>query len=154
MITAGRTDGEHRREFARGWGGCNQPGRTPLTYDHPSAAIPAFVPSSNDLDGDGSPDTFHTALSFKGGPGLIGPERILFRAAVASWLDAANEGVGFPLRRQDFVPEVNAARQWRPPDDDRLRRIRRRTEQPRLPPELSSADEAARRRSGRPLCDP
>jgi hypothetical protein len=82
---------------------------TPLTYDHPSVDIPPFAPTSNDLNGDGKSDTFLAALRFKGGPGLVGAERILFRAAVASWLNAANEGVGFPLRRKNFVPEVNAA---------------------------------------------
>jgi hypothetical protein len=82
---------------------------TPLTYDHPSADIPPFAPTSSDLDSDGTTDTFLSALSFKGGPGLVGAERNLFRAAVASWLNAANEGVGFPLRRKNFVPEVNAA---------------------------------------------
>jgi hypothetical protein len=82
---------------------------TPLTFDPPSALIPAFAPSSLDLDNDGSSDTFLDALSFKGGPGAVGAERILFRAAVASWLNAATEEVGFPLRRKDFVPEVNAA---------------------------------------------
>jgi hypothetical protein len=82
---------------------------TPLTFDHPSADIPPFAPTSDDLDGNGNPDTFLEALHFKGGPGLVGAERILFRAAVASWLNAAHEGVGFPLRRKDFVPDVNAA---------------------------------------------
>jgi hypothetical protein len=82
---------------------------TPLTYDHPSADIPPFAPTGSDLDGNGNSDTYLEALMFKGGPGLVGAERILFRAAVASWLNAAHEGVGFPLRRKDFVPEVNAA---------------------------------------------
>lgn len=83
---------------------------TPLTYDRTSKdRIPAFAPSSLDLDGDGDEDTFLDALRFKGGSGLTGAERILFRAAVASWLNAATEEVGFPLRRREFVPEVNAA---------------------------------------------
>ena len=83
---------------------------TPLTFDHSATDnIPPFAPSSDDLNADGSTDTFLDALYFKGGPGLVGAERILFRAAVASWLNASNEGVGFPLRRKDFVPEVNAA---------------------------------------------
>lgn len=82
----------------------------PLTFDKSADDnIPPFAPSSNDLNGDGKTDTFLDGLSFKGGPDLVGAERILFRAAVASWLNASNEGVGFPLRRKDFVPEVNAA---------------------------------------------
>jgi hypothetical protein len=82
---------------------------TPLTFDPKSDAIPPFAPSGDDLDGSGVSDTFLEALYFKGGPGLVGAERNLFRAAVASWLNASSEGVGFPLRRKDFVPEVNAA---------------------------------------------
>ena len=82
---------------------------SPLTFDHASASIPPFAPSSSDLDGNGTTDTFMDALRFKGGSGLVGAERILLRAAVAAWLNAANEGVGYPLRRNDFVEEVNAA---------------------------------------------
>jgi hypothetical protein len=44
-------------------------------------------------------DTLATALSYSGGPGLDGARRILLRAAVASWLNAAHDSVGFPLRR-------------------------------------------------------
>ncbi len=44
-------------------------------------------------------DTFLEALSYPGGPGIEGGARILMRAAVASFLNAAHEGVGFPLRR-------------------------------------------------------
>jgi len=80
-----------------------------LTFDHTSVAFPPFAPSSSDLDGNGTADTFMDALNFKGGAGLVGAERILFRAAVAAWLNAANEGVGYPLRRAEFVAEVNAA---------------------------------------------
>lgn len=80
-----------------------------LTFDHPSIAFPPFAPTSTDLDGDGAADTFLDALSFKGGNGLVGAERILFRAAVAAWLNAAHEGLGYPLRRNEFVAEVNAA---------------------------------------------
>jgi hypothetical protein len=81
---------------------------TPLTYDHPSTAFPPFAPTF-DLDGDGDADTFLDALNYKGGSGLAGAERILLRAAVAAWLNAAHEGLGYPLRRAEFVAEVNAA---------------------------------------------
>lgn len=81
---------------------------TPLTYDHPSTAFPPFDPTF-DLDGDGDADTFLDALNYKGGSGAAGAERILLRAAVAAWLNAAHEGVGYPLRRAQFVAEVNAA---------------------------------------------
>ena len=80
-----------------------------LTYDHPSTAFPPFAPSTSDLDGNGTADTFMDALRFKGGSGLVGAERILLRAAVAAWLNAAHEGVGYPLRRNQFVADVNAA---------------------------------------------
>lgn len=80
-----------------------------LTFDHRSVKIPPFEPTSADLDGDAETDTFLDALSFKGGAGLVGAERILFRAAVAAWLNAAHEGLGYPLRRQAFVPDVNDA---------------------------------------------
>ncbi len=39
------------------------------------------------------------ALRFHGGGGVDGAARILLRAAVAAWLNAAHEGVGYPLRR-------------------------------------------------------
>jgi hypothetical protein len=43
--------------------------------------------------------TFLQALSGQGGPGLSGGAEILFRAAVAAYLNAAHEGVGYPYRR-------------------------------------------------------
>ncbi len=49
--------------------------------------------------------TILTALNGGGGPGLQGAATILFRAAVAAYLNAANEGLGYPLRR--FVDTVN-----------------------------------------------
>lgn len=62
---------------------------------------------------DGS-DTLLDALQYGGGPGLAGAERILMRAAAAAWLNAAHEGVDYPLRRFNInfygiVPTVNAA---------------------------------------------
>jgi hypothetical protein len=41
------------------------------------------------------------ALSFRGGNGVDGAARILLRAAVAAYLNAAHEGVGYPLRRRE-----------------------------------------------------
>jgi hypothetical protein len=43
--------------------------------------------------------TFEQALSFKGGTSLDGAFQILMRASVAAFLNAAHEGVGYPLRR-------------------------------------------------------
>jgi hypothetical protein len=61
--------------------------------------------------------TFLEALDQPGGPGLDGASRILARHATAAWLNAANEGVGYPWRRNGtgldgrpaLVPTVNAA---------------------------------------------
>jgi hypothetical protein len=44
-------------------------------------------------------DSMLDALNYPGGPGVEGGARILLRAATASFLNAAHEGVGFPLRR-------------------------------------------------------
>ena len=64
----------------------------------------SFTPTGDRVD-----DTFLMALGYKGGPGADGAERILLRAAVAAWLNAANETTGYPIRRAAFIPEVNAA---------------------------------------------
>jgi hypothetical protein len=62
--------------------------------------------------------TFRQALRFKGGPGLDGAYRILMRSATAAWLNAAHEGLGYPLRRNSvseltgeasLVDQVNKA---------------------------------------------
>jgi hypothetical protein len=44
--------------------------------------------------------TFAEALRLKGGSGLDGATQILLRAAVAATLNAAHEGLGYPLRRE------------------------------------------------------
>jgi hypothetical protein len=44
-------------------------------------------------------ETFIDAIQGGGGPGLNGATQILLRAAVASYLNAANNSVGYPLRR-------------------------------------------------------
>lgn len=58
-------------------------------------------------------DTFLDALGYRGGPGLAGATRILMRASVAAWLNAAHEGLGYPLRRYgepgQLQDTVNAA---------------------------------------------
>ena len=43
--------------------------------------------------------TFLQALSLKGGTSLDGAFQILMRASTAAYLNAAHEGVGYPLRR-------------------------------------------------------
>jgi hypothetical protein len=44
--------------------------------------------------------TFGEALRLRGGSGLDGATQILLRAAVAATLNAAHEGLGYPLRRR------------------------------------------------------
>ena len=57
--------------------------------------------------------TFIQALSFKGGPGVDGATQIVMRAAVAAYLNAAHEGIGYPYRRYSepfgIQARVNAA---------------------------------------------
>lgn len=60
--------------------------------------------------------TLLDALKFQGGTGRLGAERNLLRAAAAAWLNAAHEGLGYPLRRYGtedgvvgFVQRVNEA---------------------------------------------
>ncbi|WP_435745717.1 hypothetical protein [Nocardioides sp. SYSU DS0663] len=87
-------------------------------YEKPDLKIPsnlglekpwAGFDVSKALEGD----TLLDALKYRGGKGAEGAERILLRAAVASWLNAAHEELEFPLRRDGgsdpFVPRVNAA---------------------------------------------
>jgi hypothetical protein len=61
--------------------------------------------------------TLLQALQAKGGPGVDGASEILVRAAVAAWLNAANDNLGYPWRRDapglggrpPLVDTVNAA---------------------------------------------
>lgn len=56
--------------------------------------------------------TFVDALRLKGGPGLDGATQVLLRAAVAATLNAASEGLGYPLRRagaNGIFAQVNKA---------------------------------------------
>ena len=61
--------------------------------------------------------TLEEALAGGGGSGVDGAARILVRAAVAAWLNAAHDDLGYPWRRfatglddrPALVPTVNAA---------------------------------------------
>ena len=61
--------------------------------------------------------TLEQGLAGGGGPGADGAAKVLTRAAVAAWLNAAHEGLGYPWRRYDtglegrtpLVQTVNAA---------------------------------------------
>jgi len=52
--------------------------------------------------------TFEDALSFQGGPGLDGAFQILMRASTAAFLNAAHEGLGYPLRRYGNPGDMQA----------------------------------------------
>ena len=58
-------------------------------------------------------DTFLQALKYGGGSGVEGAARILLRHAVAAYLNAAHEDVGYPLRRfrdpRHLARQVNLA---------------------------------------------
>lgn len=68
------------------------------------------VPASLSSLGD---DTLLEALNYGGGAGLLGKAKILLRQAVAAVLNAAHEGVGYPLRRDSdpgmIIATTNAA---------------------------------------------
>lgn len=57
--------------------------------------------------------TFLQALQGGGGPDLAGAAKILLRAAVAAFLNAAHDGLGYPLQRDQGSPtlrqRINAA---------------------------------------------
>jgi hypothetical protein len=53
--------------------------------------------------------TLQQALSFGGGPGVLGAEQILLRAAVAALLNAANPDVDYALTTAEVIADVNAA---------------------------------------------
>lgn len=54
-------------------------------------------------------DSMLTALGYPGGPGIDGGARILMRASVAAFLNAAHEDVGYPLRRFSTPGEMQSA---------------------------------------------
>jgi hypothetical protein len=56
-----------------------------------------------------SSKTLLEALSFTGGPDLVGAEKILLRAAVAGILSASNPEVDYPSTAGDIITSVNAA---------------------------------------------
>ena len=65
--------------------------------------------SSASSYGDLGTASLRQALAFGGGPGVNGAARILLRAAVASLLNAANNGVNFPWTEGDVITAVNDA---------------------------------------------
>jgi hypothetical protein len=79
----------------------------PMDATKKTLAKAGFVTTTHDND------LMLTALSYPGGRGAEGAERILLRAAAAAWLNAAHEGVGYPYRRfndpGNIVATVNAA---------------------------------------------
>ena len=61
------------------------------------------------VDASLSGESLLQALQGGGGPGLIGGETILLRAAVAALLNASNTNVHYPLTAAQVISEVNAA---------------------------------------------
>ncbi len=58
---------------------------------------------------DMADDTFLEALNYQGGSGVQGAAQILMRAAVAAFLNAAHEGLGYPYRRFSFPGNMLAS---------------------------------------------
>jgi len=54
--------------------------------------LPAYLVALED-------DTFLAALSYSGGPTIVDKAKLLLHHAVAAFLNAAHEDVGYPLRR-------------------------------------------------------
>ena len=54
-------------------------------------------------------DTLLQALSYPGGPGVLGAERILLRAAVAALLNSADDVVDYPLLTSQVINRVSGA---------------------------------------------
>jgi hypothetical protein len=87
----------------------NWPGANPADDDFGNASVTAPGATMGDLFGhtkltntglaafDGT--TLQTALSLKGGPGVSGAAEILFRAASAAWLNAADDRLNYAFRR-------------------------------------------------------
>jgi len=56
-----------------------------------------------------STETLLDALQGGGGPGLLGAETILLRAAVAALLNSTNGSISYPFAKADIINAVNAA---------------------------------------------
>jgi len=56
-----------------------------------------------------SAETLLAALQGGGGPGLLGKEKILLRAAVAALLNASSSSVSYPFTSAQIITAVNAA---------------------------------------------
>lgn len=54
-------------------------------------------------------DTLLERLDGGGGPGLLGKQKILLRAAIAALLNATSSGVAYPLTQAEVIAMVNAA---------------------------------------------
>lgn len=78
----------------------------------PSQTVSELFPLPASLSSLGSL-TLAQALDGGGGPGELGAAKILLRASVAAFLNAAHEGVGYPYRRYDepgnIGPRITAA---------------------------------------------
>jgi len=97
----------------------NWPGTNPADDDFGNANVTAPGATMGQLFGHmklantglGSFDgvTLQAALSLKGGPGVTGAGEILFRAAAAAWLNAADDRMNYAFRRtpnQGGIPDI------------------------------------------------
>jgi hypothetical protein len=76
-----------------------------VTYTPTETVGSVFANVDTSLSGE----TLLAALQGGGGPGLVGAETILLRAAVAALLNTSNTSVHYPLPSSEVVIEVNAA---------------------------------------------
>lgn len=75
-----------------------------VTYDTEDVVGDVF----DEAFGAPADSTLLEALSFGGGPGVLGAEQILLRAAVAALLNSTGLS-GYPLTTQEVIDQVNAA---------------------------------------------
>jgi hypothetical protein len=97
----------------------NWPGSNPADDDYGNATVIAPGATMGELFGHtklsatglGSYDgtTIQDALALQGGPGVVGAGAILFRAAGAAWLNAADDRMNYAFRRfpnGDGIPDI------------------------------------------------
>jgi hypothetical protein len=96
LLNQGCTPGFWKQDFHFGfWVGFSPTQKVSTVF---SGVLPAL-----------SGETLLDALQGGGGPGLLGAEEILLRAAVAALLNASNGSIGFPFTKTAVISAVNAA---------------------------------------------
>lgn len=83
--------------------------------NHPDVWPAPYVPSQKvssvftGADPSLANATLLQALGFQGGPGVVGAQSILLRAAVAALLNSADSNISYPLTTAQVIAQVNAA---------------------------------------------